>query len=143
MEVKSDNIVIHNIEEYEINFYEGNLILTKKKKHIDLTKYNFQKSEIIFCSINNKKIELNKYRSICKYIYEYINNKDLIIENTLLNTKSGKYTLDGYSYFEKLDFSLQGCDANKSIKEIIHMCKLSNIKIKLKIKLENNKIINL
>ena len=144
MEIKDDNIIIHNIEDYNINIKNGDLILIKKSEtKIDLTKYDFKKSKILFFKINNKKLNINKYKIIYKYLYEYINKKDFIIKNTLLNIKDGEYNSEGFQYISKLNFSVQGVDANKAIKEIFNISKLANIKIKLKIKLENSSIINL
>jgi len=159
MELDNDNIIISNIADYNISFYNGNMILNKKQKKFiddfkklnlnekknidDFKKYNFKKSNIIECNIDNKKIDLYKYKQIIKYLYEKINNIDLIKTNTLLNIKDGKFTNDGFNYFDKLGISVQGIDSNKAIKEILNISNICNIKLNIKIRLENNEIINL
>lgn len=144
MEITDDNIIISNIEKYHINFYKGNMILTKKKEKIafeDLKNYNFKHSNIISCQINNIKLDFTKYKPIIFYIYSILNNKEIIIKNTFLNIKEGKLINRGYEYIESLNISVQGVDSNKAIKEIYHMVKLGNIDTNIKIQLENEKII--
>jgi len=146
MEIDTNNIIISNIADYTISFYNGNMILTKKKlkKNIDdLKKYNFKKSNILKLVIDNIELEFNKYKKVIKYLYEKIDNINLIETNTLLNIIKGKKEDNGFNYLEKLNISVQGVDANKSIKEIIHISNICNIKVDMKIKLENNEIINL
>lgn len=144
MKINDENIIIQNIENYQISFYKNNMILTKKKEKItfeDLKNYNFKHSNIISCEINNIKVEYNKYRPIIFYIYSILNNKDIIMKNSFLNIKEGKILNKGYEYIKSLNISVQGVDSNKIIKEIYHMTKLGNIKINIKIQLENKKII--
>ena len=140
------NIIISNIENYSITFYQGNMILTKSKKKekiIDIKNYDFTYSNLIMCKINGKLSTSTKYLSIVKEIYLIINNKDQIIDNTLLNMKKCKYTNKGYQYFKSLDISFQRVNSNKSIKEILHIAKLSNIEISMTIKLGNKEIITI
>jgi hypothetical protein len=146
MELDNDNIIISNIANYNISFYNGNMILKKIPKKInldDIKKYDFKRSNIIEIYIDNKKIDLCKYKQIIKYLYEKINNINLIKTNTLLNIKDGKFTTDGYNYLDKLGISVQGIDSNKAIKEILNISNICNIKLNIKIRLENNEIINL
>ena len=140
------NIIISNIENYSITFYQGNMILTKSKKKekiIDIKNYDFTYSNLIMCKINGKLSTNTKYLSILKEIYLIINNKDQIIDNTLLNMKKGKYINKGYEYIKSLDISFQRVNSNKSIKEILHIAKLSNIEISMTIKLGNKEIITI
>ena len=138
------NIIISNIENYSITFYQGNMILTKnKKKIIDINNYDFSHSNLIMCKINGKLSTSTKYLSIVKEIYLIINNKDQIIDNTLLNMKKCKYTNKGYQYFKSLDISFQLVNSNNNIKEILHMVKLYDIEISMTIKLSNKKIITI
>ena len=138
------SIVISNIENYSITFYQGNMILTKnKKKIIDINNYDFSHSNLIMCKINGKLSKVKKYLSIVKEIYLIINNKDIIIDNTLLNIKEGKYTDKDYEYIKSLNISFQDVDSNKNMKEILHMVELSNIEISMTIKLGNKEMITI
>jgi hypothetical protein len=50
MELDNDNIIISNIANYNISFYNGNMILKKIPKKInvdDIKKYDLKKSKII------------------------------------------------------------------------------------------------
>lgn len=146
MEINNDNIIISNIENYNITFYNGNLILSKKLKKITLEQIkalDFKNSTIISCSINNDNKNLKKYNKIINYLFEEINDIDLILDNTILNIEKGKYEDRGYKFNSKLNISIQGVDANKSIQEIFNISKISQIPINIKIKLENEQIVNI
>lgn len=148
MELNNENIIISNIEKYEITFCDGNMILKKKRKTKmsqmeEIKKYNFRKSKILDCYIDDLNIKLNKYSLIIKYLYIKINNSELIKRNSLLNIVEGERNINGFRYLKKLNLSIQGVDANQAIKEIINISNICNIKIDFRIKLENDKIINL
>lgn len=146
MEIKDDNIIISNIENYNITFYNGNMIISKKLKKITLEQIkalDFKNSTIINCSINNDNKSFKKYNKIINYLFEEINDIDIILDNTILNIKKGKYEDKGYKFISKLNISIQGVDANKSIQEIFNISKISQIPINIKIKLENEQIVNI
>jgi hypothetical protein len=144
MNLSDEHIIIQNIENYNISFHNGNLILTKKEKNKeDIFINDFKKSQILFCNINNIKLNLSKYKQILEYIYDYIDNKNHIKDNTILNIEDGNISERGFKYIEKYNFSVQGAESNKTLKEIINICSSCAINIKLKIKLENDKIINI
>jgi hypothetical protein len=120
------------------------MILTRKeKKKEDIFINDFKKSQILSCYINNIKLDLNKYKQILEYIYDYINDKDIIKDNTILNIEDGNISDRGFKFIEKYNFSVQGAESNKTLKEIINICLTCDINIKSSIKLESNKIINL
>jgi hypothetical protein len=144
MNLSEDNIIIHNIENYNISFHNGNMILTRKEiKKEDILINDFKKSQILSCYINNIKLDLNRYRTILEYIYDYIDNKDIIRDNSIMNIENGNINDRGFKFLEKYNFSFQGTDSNKTLKEIINICSTCNIDIKLQIKLETDKIINI
>ena len=90
MNLSDEHIIIQNIENYNISFYNGNLILTKKKKINKIYLLMIlEKSQILSCNINNIKLNLSKYKQILEYIYEYIDNKNHIKDNTILNIEDG------------------------------------------------------
>jgi predicted RNA methylase len=139
-------ITIDNIE-YSIHKQEsGNLLLRLKMIQINnldkLSQYDFCNSKIIFCNINDKLCDKNKYKAILKNIYDIINSGTKIIKNTTLNIETIKKEYSGFYYLDKLGISVQGVDANKCLYEIINQCKKNNITIDIKIKLSDNKLIN-
>jgi hypothetical protein len=118
----------------------GNKLL---KKIININDYNFTKSQILECFINNKEYHKLKYRFILNEIYNIINDGVKIIKNTKINIKTLKKENEGFYYLHNIGISVQGIDSNKCLLEILNQCIENNIKIILKIKLINNNIINL
>jgi hypothetical protein len=152
MEIENDkNIIIKNIDTYDISFYNNSLILKKKQKHTEpinidelLEKYDFTSSDILEVVIDNKKLEITKYFSLLKYIYNLIDNKKLILDNTIMNIKTGNLDKQkGFRYIEKHNISVQRTANNRTIKEILNMCNICNICKKIKIQLSNNEIITI
>jgi hypothetical protein len=74
--------------------------------------------------------------TVLKYIYDYINNVEIIKDNTLMNIHNGRVKDKGFKYIQKYDLSVQGKDSKKTLKEIINICSTCNINIKLQIKLK-------
>ena len=87
-------------------------------------------------------IKLN-YKSILCHIYCLINNEVQIIKNSSLNLKTTKKTDDGFYYITELGISVQGCDANKCIHEIMNQAIDNDIRINMKVKLENKEEITI
>ena len=128
MKIKlSNGILIH------INFLLINKINIIKIE--DIKKYNFNKSIIYECLINNKKINKLKYRSILNYIYNLIDDGIIIIKNSKLNIKTIKKENEGYYYLDNIGISIQTNDNNKYLLEIINQCINNKIKLFMKIKL--------
>jgi hypothetical protein len=66
-----------------------------------------------------------------------------ILQNTNMNIKltdeNGK---KGYIFYPELNLSIQGKDANGTLKEIINLVKINNYKFDIYIRLETNELIN-
>jgi hypothetical protein len=62
-------------------------------------------------------------------------NIETILQNTSLNISREKKHDKGYKYYKNLGLSFQGCDAKKTLKEIINIAKIQNCSFYLKIKL--------
>jgi hypothetical protein len=144
-----DIITILNIEQYTQQIINGNLLLTKIQQiqNIDnisenkLFTQNLSKSKIIKCKINNEVLDINYYNKLLLYLYYHI-DKNTIIQNTTLNISKDKIHDKGFKYYKDLGISIQGAESRKTLREIINVIKLNNFNIELKIKLENNEIIN-
>ena len=138
-----EKIIIDDKNYMIINKNNGDKIL-QKVNNINITEiknYDFKKSIIIDCIINDISCNILKYRPILIYIYDIINNGTEIIKNTKLNIKTIKKKDEGYYYLENIGISIQGVDSNKCLLEIINQCIKNEINIKLKIKLINENII--
>jgi hypothetical protein len=143
------------LEKYDIDLTKyniikqenGDIILKKIKKNIYLTnineikKYNYLKSNIINCYIDNIKYDVLKYNSIRSYIYHKIDDGSAIIKHSVTNIKTFTKVDEGFYYSEKLGISYQGCDSNKCVFEIISQCINNKIKLSLTIQLHDDSTI--
>jgi hypothetical protein len=110
---------------------------------MELKNYDFKKSYILSCSINeNANIKL-KYKSVLEYVYKIINDGATIIKNTKLNIKTIKKLDEGFTYMEDLGISIQGTESNKCLYEIVHQSIENEIPIKLQIKTKDDILINI
>ena len=140
-----ETIKINNIEYIIYPQNNGELILKPIQiiNNLDnLDTINFSSSQITSCKINNDNHEIYKYKSILNKIYEIIDDGTKIIRNTCLNIKTIRCTDKGFYYLKNLGISVQGVDSNKCIYEIINQCIENNINLKINIKLNDNKLIN-
>lgn len=144
----SEIIRIPNIENYSLEIVDSVLILTPKNKIVteeELYKINLCNSIIIDCVIQNGEDIIsnkNKYFQLLHDIWLLMPIQK-IIQNTTFNIKiTDEDGLSGYSWYPLLKISVQRKDANGTIKEIINMVKLNNFSFKIKIKLENEKVIS-
>lgn len=135
-------IIIDNINYTIINKDNGDKLL-KKTTHINITDikdikdYDFKKSIILECLIDNKDFNKLKYKSILEQIYKLINDGTKIIKNTKLNIKTIKKEDEGFYYLDNIGISVQGVDSNKCLLEIINQCIENEIELSIKIKLIN------
>ena len=134
---------------YNIEYLDNGNILLKKIKNIiinnyaNIKNYDFNKSIIINCLINDTLMTKLKFKSILTYIYELIDDGAQIIKNTKLNIKTIKKEDNGFCYQDNLGISVQYADSNKTILEIVNQCIENKIKISMNVKLITNNIINL
>lgn len=111
----------------------------------DIKKYDFRKSNILSCLLNDEELTKLKYKSILENIYKIINDGTKIIKNSKLNIKTIKKLDEGFYYLEDLGISIQGVDSNKCLLEILNQCIENEISLIMKIKLndETNVDINI
>lgn len=119
---------------------QHNLIINCNEKTI--FEKNLRGSKITSCKFNNFYICINKYKKIQMFLYS-LTERNIIINNSVLNVIQEIKNDKGYKYYDKLGFSIQGADATMTLKEIINICKLKNFNIELEIKLENNENIKI
>ena len=133
-------IIIDNTTYTIINKENGDKLL-KKNTHVnisnssDIKNYDFKKSSILDCSIDNKKVNKLKYKSILEQIYKLINNGTKIIKNTKLNIKTIEKKDEGFYYLDDIGISVQCVDSNKCLSEIINQCIENEFELSIKIKL--------
>jgi len=135
-------IIINTINYTIINKENGDKLL-KKTAHINITdikdikEYDFKKSIILECLLDNKEFSKLEYKSILEQIYKLINDGTRIIKNTKLNIKTLKKEDEGFYYLDNIGISVQGADSNKCLLEIINQCIENEIELSIKIKLIN------
>lgn len=143
-----EKVIIDEINYTLINKENGNKLL-KKITSInvgdikDIKKYDFKKSSIVECTIDNKEVNKLKYKSILEQIYKIIDDGTTIIKHTKLNIKTIKKEDEGFYYLESLGISIQGVDSNKCILEIMNQCIENEITLIIKIKLTDGLIVNI
>lgn len=143
--------IVFNDPNYTIINQENGNILLKKATHININideikkikDYDFKKSMITECLIDNKEFSKSKYKSILGQIYKLINDGTKIIRNTKLNIKTIKKEDEGFYYLDDIGISVQGVDSNKCLLEILNQCTENRIKLSMKIKLNDGIIINI
>ena len=144
---ENKTIIIPNIDKYNIQFIDGKMILMLKKVYLtekDIVHYDLKRSEIIECKFNKEVMQKPSYIKLLKMIWKQMPiNK--IIQNTIFNIKLNIDNIEGeasnYTWIDDLNFAFQPKNTNKTMKEIINMCKLNNFNIQLNIKLENDNCI--
>ena len=141
-------IIIDNVNYTVINKENGDKLL-KKISNINITdikdikEYDFKKSIILECLIENKEFNKLKYKSILEHIYKIINDGTKIIKHTKLNIKTVKKEDEGFYYLDNIGISIQGVDSNKCLLEIINQCNENEIELSIKIKLIDDSTINI
>lgn len=146
-EKKDKNYIIKlnnfNLDDYDIIIQNDTITLNSKNivniKDINsLRNYNFSKSVIKKCKINNILVNSNKYKDICIDIFNIINNKDKIISACNLKIISSD-KLDKknnlYFYSRNIDCYIRYTCSNIYIAEIYRLCIIYDIKLSLHIKL--------
>jgi hypothetical protein len=109
----------------------------------DIKNYNFCKSIILDCKINDNNFTKLKYTSILGEIYNIINDGTTIIKNTKLNIKTIIKEDEGFRYLDNIGISVQCVESNKCLLEISNQCIKNKIKLSIKIKLVDENIIDM
>ena len=141
-----ERIIIDNNKYTIINKNNGDILLQKNTFITDIKdiqKYNFTKSVITECLIDNNNFTKLKYCSILGEIYNIINDGTKIIINTKLNIKTIIKNDEGFKYLDNIGISVQRVDSNKCLLEIINQCIENKINIYLKIKLVDDILVNI
>jgi hypothetical protein len=133
---------------YNIQKQKDNILLVKKKNEkisdtSDLDNYDFKKSTILKCSLDDEEIDKNKYKPILEKVYKLINNGTKIIKNTKLNIKTIRKEDEGFYYLDDIGISVQGVESNKCLNEIINQCISNEIDIKMTVELQNKIVVDI
>ena len=128
-----DKYCVEKKKEESIINKNSNIILSSNLTNSKINEYIIKNDTVI---ISEKK---KHYRTILNDIWNSMKRK-YIVKNTTFNFKeTNENGLKGFSWNKNLKMSIQGKDANGTIKEIFKMVKLNNYKIDVSIKLKNGK----
>ena len=103
--------------------------------------YDFAKSEILLCEINNKLVEKLTYINILRKVIEISDRKKII--GIYTNITDDIKNSDGYKYYDEIKLSIRNLNSTESVKEIQHMCEVNKIKLKMEIKLASGDIVKI
>lgn len=137
--MKDETVIIKNIESYKISFCNGNMILKPETKMAFNLDADFTDSKIKSIRIEGRKYTYKTYKSIINHLFNLFDYK-FIIKNSKLKIINGKTENKKYIYLKKLNISYKYTNNNKIIEEIYSLTKMNNIKIKLEIQLDDNKL---
>ena len=140
-----NKIIIKNISNYNIQFLNNDLIITKQiinnTQYItyeELIKKNLRHSYLIDVSINNQSIpNMTKYGQLIKYIYRQL-DKSTIITNTIISVSDEEKNDKGFVFYPDIGLSIRGVDAKTALKEIINQITKSGQILEILIKLKSN-----
>ena len=141
-------IRIPNIENYNQEIIDGELIITPKKQYIseaELNKIDVNGSNIENCLIKKEGIKWSSssyFRRVLVDILKHMTTQK-ILQTTTFNFKlTNENGEKGYNWCDDVHMSFQSKDATGTLKEIINMVKVNKLTIDLSIKLKTGKIIH-
>ena len=147
------NIETNYYDNNNINRILKNIILSKNDFNIldekstrmkSFLDNNFTFSKIILFKLEDKIFENIATNVAKKELYKYINNTELILNNTTLSKgviNKGRHPDSKVEYLESLDIFIRGIDNNTGIKEMVILSNRLHINIYLKIELKNKSIV--
>jgi hypothetical protein len=137
-----------SLDYYDVELKNGHVHIIPKNIISYLTREemintDYSHSVIEHCLINEELVK-NTYRSILIKIWELYGVEN-VMKNTLFSILPEKLAIDnekGYRWNEKLQLSFRGETATKTMREILNICKLSEIKMDIHIRLKNGNLIH-
>ena len=142
-------IRIPNINNYIVEIIGGELILTPKDNYITATELSqtcFKHSRILECSIKDGEeviTDKTSYLTNLKNIYKTM-PAQLILQTTQFNVKlTNENGEKGYQWCPLIQMSVQHKDANGTLQEILHMVRVNNYTVRLRIQLKSGRIIKI
>tara|TARA_B110000211_G_scaffold157443_1_gene178353 strand:+ start:3715 stop:4161 length:447 start_codon:yes stop_codon:yes gene_type:complete len=144
----SEQIRIPNIDTYNQEIINGELILTPNKEYITESELNIidiKNSKIQDCFIkhNEETISTNtKYRRILIDIWSSMPTQKILQNSSFNLNLKDENGRNGYNWCDDIHMSFQDKCAAGTLHEIVHMVKVNKYTLKISIKLKTNKIIH-
>ena len=134
-------IRVPNIERYDQEIIDGELVLTPKKVYIEefeLFQLSMKNSKILQCCISGEEgviTEKNKYQSVLVDIWSTMLPQN-ILQNTSFNFKLTKEKGEkGYNWEPRINMSFQSKNSDGTMKEVIKMVRINNYSFDISIEL--------
>ena len=100
--------------------------------------YNFSKTKITSCRINRKTVDKLNYKPI---LVELLRKCNKILDTAkYMNFVKEKRNDRGYVFYDALGVSIQGADANDTIREIMNQCIVNKMHIEIIINMNDKEI---
>ena len=106
-------------------------------------KYDFRACKIIQCVLNNNLIQTKSLNKLLEKIYVLINNKEQIKKNSLINIEFVNNDIKQWNYITKLGISYPKTKPTMIIHEILNQLEPTDIKLLLKLELENKQLVKI
>jgi len=103
-----------------------------------LTSVNFHGCIVKSSEIEGMVIPVKRLAKILREIFEFLNDVDLIKENSKIRIVDGKVTEKGFVPYENLGISVQGANANQLMREIFTHVLKNNITFQLNVLAEGS-----
>ena len=102
---------------------KSNKVKKPNKYYLQIHEFKFEQINLSFFKINWIDIEGIIYTpktnsEVVYFIYDFLDNPELIKKHTILKIRDGKFKTAGYVYREELDISIQGCTSDRTLLEI-------------------------
>jgi hypothetical protein len=140
-----NQIIIDNIDESDriLNRGDNNYIINSREPIVDqstLFGYDLRCSDLVKFDVNDKSYQSIKFRNGLHEVYTLMSKSD-ILAKTKMNVSEDRLYEKGFMYYDDLGLSIQGADSRRTLKEIIRLCQIQQLSLKLSIKLKNNRTV--
>ena len=149
-----ETITIQDIDKYNQEYIDGNLVLIPKKTYIDLNTFKEQSltgSKIISCEIKDKDKEISKKTKYLRILYDIW--KPMRVQKILKETSfiiilanevdaEEKARKSSTGFIRELNMHVQRRCAQLTMKEILRFVDICKLTIDISIRLDTNSVIN-
>ncbi len=115
----------------------------KEISNKSIGKYDFRGCKIIQCILDNNICQVKSLNKLLEKVYLLINNRDQIKKNSMINIEFVNNNIKGWSHITKLAISYSKPKANMAIHEILKQIESTDIKLLLKLELENKQLVKI
>jgi hypothetical protein len=112
-----------------------------KMSDFDFNQIHLSNVKISQINIEGIILQIKYISKILYFIYDFLDNIELIKKNTLLNIQNGYIKGTGFVYLKKLDISVQGATAQRLFQEIFNQIIKNDITAIINFRVHGNSFI--